>query len=126
MRVDAGASPAGAQPAPLGFDPEQRHDNGRKVRIDALPEHLAYRDDGCDLAPSCLRCPLVRCRYDEPGGARALLQVPRDEALRRRREEGIAIDALAAEFGLSRRSVFRVLAKGRTAERRKNGSYVVP
>ncbi len=99
--------------APTLIDPEQRHDNGRKVRIDALPEHLAYRDDGCDLAPSCLRCPLVRCRYDEPGGARALFQVPRDEALRRRREEGIAIDALAAEFGLSRRSVFRVLAKGR-------------
>ena len=94
---------------------EERHPNGRKVRTDALPEHLEYRDSGCDLAPSCLRCPLVRCRYDEPGGARRLLQEPRDEAVLRRRDEGIAIDAVAQEFGLSRRSVFRILARGRAA-----------
>ena len=92
---------------------EERHSNGRKVRTDALPEHLEYRDSGCDLAPSCLRCPLVRCRYDEPGGARALLQSSRDEAVQRRREEGAGIDGLAAEFALSRRSVFRILARGR-------------
>ena len=99
------------------LDPEQRHANGRKVRIDALPEHIEYRDGGCELAPSCLRCPLVRCRYDEPGGARTLFQRPRDEALRRRREEGIAIDSLAMEFGLSRRTVFRILARGRSAHK---------
>ena len=92
---------------------QERHSNGRKVRTDALPEHLEYRDSGCDLAPSCLRCPLVRCRYDEPGGARALLQSSRDEAVQRRREEGAGIDGLAAEFDLSRRSVFRILARGR-------------
>ncbi len=92
---------------------DECHPNGRKVRIDALPEHLEYRDGGCDLAPSCLRCPLVRCRYDEPGGARRLLQGPRDKAVQRRREEGIAIDTLAAEFDLSRRSVFRILARER-------------
>ncbi len=92
---------------------EERHSNGRKVRTDALPEHLEYRDSGCDLAPSCLRCPLVRCRYDEPGGARALLQSSRDEAVQRRKEEGVGIDGLAAEFDLSRRSVFRILARRR-------------
>ena len=91
----------------------ERHPNGRKVRSDALPEYIEYQDSGCDLAPSCLRCPLARCRYDEPGGARKLLQVPRDEAVRRRREEGVGIDALAGEFGLSRRTVFRILARGR-------------
>jgi hypothetical protein len=98
------------------IEPEQRHPNGRKVRSDALPEHMEYRDTGCQFAPSCVRCPLVRCRYDEPGGARKLLQGSRDETLRRRRrEDRVAIEALAAEFGLSRRSVFRVLAGGRTA-----------
>jgi hypothetical protein len=40
---------------------------------------------------------------------------PRDEELRRRREAGAGIDALARAFGLSRRSVFRVLARGREA-----------
>jgi hypothetical protein len=94
---------------------EELHANGRKIRSDALPEYLDYRDGGCDLAPSCLRCPLERCRYDEPGGARRLLTDARDEALCRRRRDGIAIDALAREFGISRRSVFRVLAKARAA-----------
>ena len=97
---------------------EERHANGRKVRADALPEHLEYQDGGCDLAPSCLRCPLVRCRYDEPGGARKLLQSSRDLAVQQRREEGEGVDALAAEFAISRRSVFRILARGRA-----NGNF---
>jgi hypothetical protein len=40
----------------------------------------------------------------------------RDVEVWRRREEGGAIDALAREFGLSRRSVFRILARGRDRE----------
>lgn len=107
------------QPRPPTRDPQpfDRHPNGRKVRSDALPEHLEYRDTGCELSPSCLRCPLARCRYDEPGGARRVLQDARDQAVQRRRREGVGIDALASEFGLSRRSVFRILARGRAAER---------
>lgn len=91
----------------------ERHANGRKIRSDALPEHLEYADGGCELAPTCLRCPLLRCRYDEPGGARRLQQLARDEAVQTRRREGAGIDALAVEFGISRRSVFRSLARGR-------------
>ncbi|MEX1253052.1 MAG: hypothetical protein WEE64_01795 [Dehalococcoidia bacterium] len=90
-----------------------RHPNGRRVRVDALPEYLAFRDAGCDLSPTCLRCPLEHCRYDEPGGARKLLQGSRDGAVCQRRAEGAAIDVVASEFGLSRRSVFRILAAGR-------------
>ena len=102
-----------ASSGPTAIVSDERHPDGRKVRSDALPEHLDYRDQGCDLAPSCLRCPLVRCRYDEPGGARKLLQDSRDEAVWHRRGEGVGIDALAQEFSLSRRSVFRILARGR-------------
>jgi hypothetical protein len=95
--------------------PEGRHANGRKVRIDALPEHIDYRDGGCELSTTCLRCPLERCRYDEPGGARRLVQGSRDVAVQQFREEGTGIDALATQFGISRRSVFRILARGRVA-----------
>ena len=35
------------------------------VRRDSLPEHARYKDEGCELSPSCLRCPLPRCQYDE-------------------------------------------------------------
>ena len=44
---------------------EERHPNGRKVRRGALPEYAHYEDRGCDLAPSCLSCPFVRCQYDK-------------------------------------------------------------
>lgn len=96
----------------LVVDQLQRHPNGRRVRFDALPEHLAYLDEGCDLAPSCLRCPFAVCRYDGPS-FRALRLMPRDEAIRQRRGEGAEIDVLAEDYGLSRRSVFRILVASR-------------
>ncbi len=89
-------------------------------RRDALPEHTDYNDTGCDLHPSCLACPLVRCRYDEPGGARRIASDERDRAIvRLRREDGLQIGALALRFAISRRTVFRVLA--RAAERTPDG-----
>jgi hypothetical protein len=57
---------------------QQRHSRG-----DALPEHLEYRDTGCSVSSSCLGCPLPRCRYDMPGGARAILNQARDAEIRR-------------------------------------------
>ena len=86
----------------------------RKTRIDALPEYTDYDDKGCDLYPSCLRCPLPRCRYDEPGGAPSMLRTGRDAAILRVAErDGVSVDRLAEMFGLSRRTIFRVLRAGR-------------
>jgi hypothetical protein len=87
--------------------------DGRRARYDALPENFEFRDGGCELSPSCLRCPLERCRYDAPGGVRTIRRTSRDEALLRRREEGLAVNALAREFGITKRTVFRVLARAR-------------
>ncbi|MDP2949726.1 MAG: helix-turn-helix domain-containing protein [Chloroflexota bacterium] len=85
----------------------------KRVRQDALPESTHYRDEGCDLYSSCLACPLPRCRYDEPGGARALLNLGRDrEILHLRRRQGLAVETLARRYGVSRRTVFRILRKG--------------
>ena len=97
------------------FQHPECHTSGRRIRRDALPEHVDFQDRGCELSPSCLRCPLALCRYDQPGGARKIRQDPRDEAICVRHAEGVAIDALASEFSISRRSVFRVLARGREA-----------
>ncbi len=52
----------------------ERHPNGRKIRREALPEYANYKDTGCDLAPSCLSCPFVRCRHDYPDGLLGLLR----------------------------------------------------
>jgi hypothetical protein len=86
---------------------------GRAPRRDALPEHTMYADTGCDIQSSCLACPLVRCRYDEPGGARKLLSEDRDRDILSLRSEGRPISAIATRFGISRRTVFRVLAQDR-------------
>ena len=37
------------------------HGKPRAPLQDSLPEAHHYQDDGCDLAPACLRCPLPRC-----------------------------------------------------------------
>ena len=80
-----------------------------RVRSDALPEFTRYRDNGCDVSPSCLTCPLPRCRYEEPGGLRALLNKTRDQQIVSQRANGVPVAELATRFGVSRRTVFRVL-----------------
>ena len=85
----------------------------RSPRRDALPEHTSYADTGCDIHESCLTCPLPRCRYDEPGGARKLLSDERDRTILALRREGRPISVIATRFGVSRRTVFRVLAHSR-------------
>jgi len=85
----------------------------RPARKDALPEHTHYLDTGCDLHPSCLSCPLVRCRYDEPGGACRLLSEERDRTIIALQRERVPVSRIAARFGVSRRTVFRVLARAR-------------
>lgn len=80
----------------------------RTVR-DALPEHLEWRDDGCEVAPHCLSCPLPRCRFDEPGGLRNMLNTARNQEVLYARRSGMPINAISLRFGISRRSVFRIL-----------------
>ncbi|HEX5370665.1 MAG TPA: helix-turn-helix domain-containing protein, partial [Dehalococcoidia bacterium] len=63
-------------------------------------------------------CPLVRCRYDEPGGARKLQADQRDASIVVLQREGASIDAIAAQIRVSRRTVFRVLARERAKGQR--------
>ena len=80
-----------------------------RAKRDALPEHLEWRDDGCEVAPRCLACPLPRCRFDEPGGLQTLLITARNQEVIDARRAGMAIKAISARFAISRRSVFRIL-----------------
>ena len=84
----------------------------RRVRRDALPEEIRYRDDGCDMHSQCLTCPLPRCRYDEPGGLRGMLNAYRDQQIVALRGDGAPVDQIAERYSLSRRTVFRILSTG--------------
>jgi hypothetical protein len=83
-----------------------------RVRRDMLPERMRYADTGCELARSCLRCPLPRCQYDEPGSVRGWLNLARDReiALLRRRYH-IPIDVLAQVYGVGRRRISNILRR---------------
>ncbi|MBI4220343.1 MAG: helix-turn-helix domain-containing protein [Chloroflexi bacterium] len=84
------------------------------VRSDTLPENSTYRDDGCDVSPTCLDCPLPVCKYDDPDFLRRTARSARDRAiLATRKVEGLSVPALAARFGVSTRTVHRVLQSER-------------
>ena len=76
------------------------------VGIIRLPEHATYyRDDGCNLAPSCLNCPLPVCKYDSPQVELRL----RNDRFRKARKRGMSHASLAAKFGISVRTVSRII-----------------
>lgn len=83
-----------------------------RPRPDALPEFATYIDTGCEVAPKCLECPLAVCRFDTPGGARAIRNRVRDPEIIAALAAGEHPDAVAARFHVSRRTVFRIKAEG--------------
>jgi DNA-binding IclR family transcriptional regulator len=101
--------------------PERRRPNKVDRLEDLLPEHVQYRDDGCEVSPSCLTCPLPVCRYEVRGGLAALQRGPRDAELLDAHRKGAAIDSLCRQFHVSRRTVFRILAAARQAEAKASG-----
>ncbi len=67
-----------------------------------------YRDTGCELAPSCLRCPYEVCQHDVPGGAAALRRRERWRALRAEVEAGVPVEVVCVQYGVSHKTVQRV------------------
>ncbi len=79
---------------------------------DRLPDYSEYRDQGCDLSPSCLRCPLPKCRHDKQEGGRRVSKRLRDlEIFRQRTALGRSVSELAAEFDLSKRTIQRIMRR---------------
>lgn len=82
----------------------------RKSKMDDGRYDENYLDTGCELAPSCLECPFPRCIEELPGGVTRAARHKRNNELIQRAKEGISTAQLAEEFGISRRSVQRLLA----------------
>jgi len=77
---------------------------------DLPPEFSQYRDEGCDLAESCLSCPFEQCIYDEPGGKQHLVKDLRDKEIVRLFTAGQkGVKELSEMFNVSRRTVQRAL-----------------
>lgn len=81
--------------------------------IDRVPELQQFHDTGCNMHPSCLTCPLPQCRYDEPGWLQREEREGRNaEVLRMRARQALSMDELAHTFGVSTRTVHRILQQG--------------
>ena len=73
---------------------------------DVLPEYCQYKDEGCDLADSCLECPFPQCVYEQPGGKQHWLKKLRDREIAGLfTGESKGIKELASMFGVSQRTV---------------------
>lgn len=93
---------------------ESGFQEGRNIELDLPPEYCRYRDEGCELADSCLHCPFPGCIYDQPGGKRRWLKRLRDrEMVRLFTTEGKGIKELARGFGVSQRTVQRALGRAK-------------
>ncbi len=85
-------------------------DRKNEIKLDLPPEYCRYRDEGCELAGSCLNCPLPNCIFDEPGGKqRWLKRLRAREMARLFTTKGKGIKELAVMFGVSERTVQRAL-----------------
>jgi AraC-like DNA-binding protein len=79
---------------------------------DRLPDYFEYRDQGCALSPSCLKCPLPKCRHDKQEGGRRVSKRLRDlDIFRQRTASGRSISELATEFDLSKRTIQRIIRR---------------
>ena len=77
-----------------------------------------YEDKGCEVAPTCLECPLPRCKFDDMEWFGKYRRMARD--LRMASiidQEGLSITDAAERFSITPRTVFRVLSRRREAMR---------
>ena len=81
-------------------------------------ERSCYKDNGCELGISCLSCSLPRCVHDEPGGRRGQQRRQRNrEIVSLRKTQKLKIGELAHRYGVSSRTVYRILAQRGLEER---------
>ena len=76
-----------------------------------LPENTDYEDTGCDLAPSCLECPLALCKYDDPNQGQRTRMLMRDTEIMRLIANGIKVSEIAESVNTSERTVYRVIQR---------------
>jgi len=74
---------------------------------------MNYKDTGCEFSPSCLDYPFPACLEDSFRGKLALQKKLRNTEIKRLLQEGKKAKELAIAFGISQRTIQRVVKKCR-------------
>lgn len=77
-----------------------------------LPDDVNWQDNGCDVNPACLSCPLPQCIEEEPRGKQKLRMLHRASHMAQLKHQGKSTREIATLFRVSQRTVQRVLAAG--------------
>ena len=94
---------------------EQREsDHESTCETDLPPEYCRYRDEGCEYAQSCLKCPFPQCLYEEPRGRQRWMKGLRNKEIHRLYAGGRKIKDLALIFGVSERTIQRALKENQS------------
>jgi hypothetical protein len=101
---------------------QHEQQNEPKREPDLPPEYCRYRDEGCEYAESCLRCPFPQCLYDEPRGRQRWMKGVRNREINRLFGGGRKIKELALMFGVSQRTIQRALREEKTPKYREQAA----
>ncbi len=77
--------------------------------VEFLAESFEWRDEGCELYPRCLECPLEKCVEEEPRLRQRLRMRLRAERMGALRAKGKSSAEIARMFNVSVRTVQRAL-----------------
>ncbi len=92
-------------------EPKEKPIDNVDLELDLLPEFCHYRDEGCELAQSCLRCPFPRCVHDGSRGQSGKIKSIRDrQIIRLHNRKKKTVKELAVQYRLSVRTIKRILA----------------
>ena len=71
-----------------------------------------FVDDGCEVSPSCLACPLSRCKHDAPNWYGFHLRRTRDyKVWATIRRLGLTTQEAADHFGTTPRTIQRIASR---------------
>lgn len=73
-----------------------------------------FKDDGCEVSPSCLNCAFPRCKYDDQGWMQRERRRRRDQAvLEARQRDGLTVRQIARRFDINERTIYHILSSNR-------------
>ena len=75
-------------------------------------EFKHWKDVGCtEVSPSCLTCPLPKCKHDDPyAHKRIQVRLKYQMWMNTMETEGVSVDAMAKKVNVTPRSIFRAIS----------------